>query len=357
MQRRARIFKSRNMAKTAGLFTGYAWKYITGKPLIFNLNFNVTNVCNQNCPMCNAVITDDPNAQFIKIDKFKEYIDKFVDYGVASLSISGGEPSIVPGMPEMLDYAGGKFPFGISLNTNIFARPEVIRPVAAAALRNNARIGISFDGFGDVADRLRGGKDVSRKIIENMEMINQMKKESDSDSGLNMHTVLSNQNLHQAKEIFDFSEKMGWSQTMAPVNNFFYQEPIDKDAPMLHYSEQLQEVIDYASTKTNINVSKDFLINIPKFTQGQTPKLCPYLTGIFKTYKIFLDVSGDVSLCSRKAIGNINNQSIESIFTSENYKKDVQGYEACKGCWMICFVEILLATPRFYQNKIIKKML
>ena len=98
----AKIFKSKSIFKALKVGGNYIARYATGRPVIMNLNFNVTNICNQKCPMCNAVITGDPHAEVIKYDKFVEYIDKFVKYGVASMSVSGGEPSLVP---RMADYA------------------------------------------------------------------------------------------------------------------------------------------------------------------------------------------------------------------------------------------------------------
>ena len=357
MPKYAKIFKPRNITSVLTLGGRYLWNYMIGKPVIMNLNFNVTNICNQNCPMCNAVITGHPKAEFVTLETFKKYIDIFVDYGVASLSISGGEPSVVAGLPEMLDYAGNKFPFGINLNTNLFAPAKTTRAVAEAALRNNIRIGISFDGFDDVADKLRGAKKVSATVMENMKMVADMKKKMGSKSTLNMHTVISDKNLHQIKQILDYSEKIGWSQTLAPVNNFFYQEPINPEAPLLHYSEQLEDVIRYADAKPNISVSRQFLNTIPKFTKGESPKICPYLTGIFRTNKVFLDANGDLSICSRQGMWNINEQSIESIFHSDAYKKEVDDYISCAGCWMVCYVESLLAMPKWYQNMVIRKMI
>jgi molybdenum cofactor biosynthesis enzyme MoaA len=105
MPKYAKIFKPKNITSVVTLGGRYLWNYMIGKPVIMNLNFNVTNICNQNCPMCNAVITGHPKAEFVTFETFKKYIDIFVDYGVASLSISGGEPSVVAGLPKMLDYA------------------------------------------------------------------------------------------------------------------------------------------------------------------------------------------------------------------------------------------------------------
>lgn len=356
MANKNEIFSRKNPFKNAAIVANYLWKYIRKKPVIFNLNFNVTNICNQNCAMCNAMVPGQPNAKSVTFDNFKKYIDIFVKHKVASLTISGGEPSIVPDIEKMLDYAAGKFPFGVNVNSNLFANEKIITRFATTCLKHNYRIGMSFDGFGETVDTLRGAKNVSERLIKSIELVTKLKEELGSKSALNLHTVISDKTVEMVPKILDLSEKYGWTQSLAPVNNFLYQKPIDPLAPLLHHSEKLEEVIKYALTKKNIVISKDFLTSIPKFTQGKTPKLCPYLTGLFKTNKVFLDPNGDLSLCFRNPLGNINNQSINEIFSSNEYKKEAKSYHSCEGCWMVCYVEILLAMPKFYQKRVIKKL-
>lgn len=344
--------KAGKIAKASGVYIG---RYITRKPLVFNLNLNVTNICNQHCPMCNAVIVGKGGGVTITLEQHKKIIEKLKPYSIASLTISGGEPSLVKEIPQILDYSADKFPFGVNVNSNLYANEKIIIPFASAALRNNIRIGTSFDGFGAVADRLRGAKNVSERVLKNIELVTELKKEMKSDSTLNMHTVISDQNISQVPEILEISEKYGWTQTIAPWNCFFYQDSDNPDLQTLTYSEELEKVIALAATKKNIAVSKDFLLNIPKFVKNETDKYCPYLTGMFKSYKIFMEPNGDFSLCSRKPIGNIFQSSIEEILKSEEYYRDLEGYRKCPKCWMACFVEVLLATPKFYQKRIINK--
>lgn len=350
----SKIFKLK-AGKIAKASTGYLRKYVTGKPLVFNLNLNVTNVCNQQCPMCNAVITGKPGGVMISLAECKELYEKLKPYNIASCTISGGEPSLVKEIPEILDFFADKFPFGVNVNSNLYANEKIIIPFATAALKNNIRIGTSFDGLGKTADRLRGAKNVSERVLKNIELVTNLKKKLNSKSTLNMNTVICDQNLDQIPEILKISEKYGWTQTIAPWNCFFYQDDTNPALQTLHYSKELENVIALAATKKNIACSRDFLLNIPRFVKDETDKYCPYLTGIFKTYKIFVDPNGDVSLCSRVPIGNLYKSSIEDILKSDEYQKDLGRYRKCHKCWMACFVEILLATPKLYQKMIVNK--
>ncbi len=348
-----RIFKTPKAGKVARASAVYLWKYIRRKPLVFNLNLNVTNLCNQNCPMCNAVIVGQGAGVTVSFEQVKEYLDRLAPHRIASLTISGGEPSLVKDMPQIFDYVADKFPFGVNCNSNLYAQESVIRKFAEAALRNNIRIGTSFDGFGEVADKLRGAANVAERVEKNIAMITEMRREMNSSSTLNMHTVISDQNIDQVPDILAVSEKYGWTQTLAPVNNFYYQDSSDPRTPVLHYSEKLEKLVALAATKPHVAVSKAFLLGIPKYVKGGADKYCPYLTGIFKVFKVFMDPNGDLSLCSRTPLGNIMEQTLEDMLKSERYEKDIRSYRGCPGCWMACFIEVLLATPKFYQRMIV----
>ncbi|MFH0977304.1 MAG: radical SAM protein [Spirochaetota bacterium] len=350
----SKIFKLK-AGKIAKAAAGYAWRYIRRKPLVFNLNLNVTNICNQNCPMCNAVITGRKGGVSVSLRECVEIYEKLKPYSIASLTISGGEPSLVKDIPQILDFFSDKFPFGVNVNSNLYANEKTITPFAESALKNNIRIGTSFDGLSKTADKLRGAKNVSQKVIKNIELVTRLKKDLKSNSTLNMNSVICDQNLDQIPEILSISEKFGWTHTLAPWNCFFYQDEKNPDLQTLHYSDKLEKVIALAASKKNIACSREFLLSIPKFVKDETDKYCPYLTGIFRTYKIFVDPNGDVSLCSREPIGNIRQSSLEDILKTEDYRSDLRGYRKCHKCWMACFVEVLLAMPKFYQKRIVNR--
>ena len=347
-----KLVKIPKMKKILKIVPVYLWKRISNKPIIFNLNINATNLCNQNCPMCNAVIVGKGKGNTITLEQFKNIYNALKPYNVASLTLSGGEPSLAKDMPEIIEFASGKFPFGINLNTNLFANEKIITRVATSALKCNARIGTSFDGIGELADKLRGVKNVSQRVIENIELVSELKKKYNSSSILSIHTVISDKSISQVPDILKISEKYGWKHTLAPVNNFFYQEDDNVNFPKLHYSKELEEIINIANSKENIGCSREFLKSIPKFTKGEIDKFCPYLTKMFGTYKVFVDPDGNLALCNREPIGNVLESSIEDILKTEKYKSDYKAYKKCQGCWMICFVEVLLAMPKFYRNMI-----
>ncbi|MFX0114365.1 MAG: radical SAM protein [Candidatus Hodarchaeota archaeon] len=311
------------------------------RPFVIDLNVISTNKCNQKCPMCNAALNYQQNPQTITLEEFKQYERILRPYHVPACSISGGEPTLVPDMPKIIDYAAENFPFGVSMLTNLFGNPSRIRRVMESALRNNIIICTSFDGFGEVADRLRGGRNVSERVVQNMEMISEMRRELGSSSTLTCHTVISDLNIHQISDIVKLSQELGWTQSIAPVNHFDYLSQ-DNSAPRLSYSRELIDVCKLLLKQPHLTQLHSFIREIPNYARERSPKLCPYLSRTLKSFKLFLEPNGDISLCDRVPIGNLHRIALHEMFQGVCYEERLRSFENCHGCWLACFVEPFL---------------
>lgn len=292
--------------------------------------------------MCNAALQYKTNPSTISLRDFKLFERILRPYRIPMCSISGGEPTLVPDMPKIIDYAAESFPFGVSLLTNLFASPSRIRRVIESALRNNIVVSTSFDGFGEVADILRHGRNVSERVAANMEMVSEMRRQMDSSSTLTCHTVISDLNVSQIPEIAAFSRELGWTQSIAPINNFDYLSK-DEELPKLSYSPELIKACQHLLKQPHLTQLHSFIREIPNYTRFRSPKLCPYLSRILKTFKLFLEPNGDVSLCDRVSIGNIRKNPLHSMFEGAIYDDRRRTFQNCKGCWLACFVEPFLA--------------
>ena len=315
----------------------YTRNTLLRKPVVLELNLVATNRCTQRCPMCNARVLEQELGPWFTIDRFRHYISKLEKYRIPTLSISGGEPTLVPDMPQILQEAAKRFP-KITLMTNLYGDTRRISNIADVALRNNIDIICSFDGFGEVADRLRGAKHVARVSLANIRMLSRMKHELNSSSILMLNTVMSDDNLPQIPRILEFSKTIGWVQALAPVNIRDDQRALG-NVPELHNSTELVKLCEMAKNMPHVKVLPSFLEGIPAYARGEGTKVCPYLTRLLRTLKIFLAPNGDVTLCDRKPIGNLDSSSLEEILKGKQYLEAVERFRQCKGCWLQCFVE------------------
>ncbi len=311
---------------------------ITNKSAIINLNLVTTNQCNQNCPMCNTTLTREAKNVFT-LDIFKKYLELLKPYNMASCTISGGEPTLVKDLSEIIQESARYFPFGSLLITNLYGNTDKIMQSVEMALLNNVNISISFDGFGEVADKLRGSRNVSEKVGKHLNMLYDIKKSLKSRSSVTLHTVISDLNLSQVPKMFEYSKKFGWKHTIAPTNIFYYQEGNDS-LPTLTFSQDLIDVCELALKQDHVNVINDaYIKGIAVYAQKRIPKICPYLKKYLSAYKLFLDAGGEVSLCDRATIGNLNNQTLDEMLQSPEYQKSYDEFVSCQGCWLACFVE------------------
>lgn len=318
------------------------FRNISGKPVYINLNIVSTQACTQKCPMCNAEIEHAKHIDFFKYEDFERYVKAIKKYRFLSCTMSGGEPTIVPDMPKMLKLAVKHFPFSVSLITNLYKRTPLFEEIINTALENNVNISVSFDGFGAVADFLRGAENVSESVMKNIEWVNERKAALNSKSSLTLHSVISENNIDQIKDILKYSQEIGWNYTVAPVNNFFYQDPNDPNLPKLYYSDKLKELIELFLKQENMHQQEDFLKGTLFFLQDKAPKLCPYLKPNLRNYKIFLEPDGSVYLCDRTSLGKLDEKPLHKMFEGKAYLKSLEEYKKCQGCWLECFVSPML---------------
>ena len=330
-------------------FATWAKNVATGKSWVMDLNVISTNRCTQTCPMCNSYVLAQTNRSMLTVGEFRTYLDKLAPYRVASCTISGGEPTIVPDMPEILIEAQKSFPFGVTMISNFYGNTKRIMRVMDTALKLGIRISCSFDGFGEAADKQRGARNVAEHVLAHLKLVLERKRELGVSTSVTLHTVLSDDNVAQYPQILELVEELGLRHTVAPVNDFGYEAAnLSEGEAMptkLSYTPELERAVEAAIESPNLVQSHAYVRGIlPYISREGFEKVCPYLTPGLKSLKLFLEPNGDISLCDRQPIGNLNEQALEEIFDGEAYDQTVERtLKPCPGCWLTCFVEMPLS--------------
>jgi sulfatase maturation enzyme AslB (radical SAM superfamily) len=111
--------------------------------------------CNFSCTYCLAQSSPKAARRAVEPDVFRRIVDEADAMGFAELYITGGEPMLLPEMPEMLAYASARFPTVVLSNASLAhgARLERLRAVA----RDTLSLQVSLDGATAAAnDAYRG---------------------------------------------------------------------------------------------------------------------------------------------------------------------------------------------------------
>ncbi len=160
----------------------------------------ITTGCNLKCPMCFA--ESGPGGTHLSFDTFTGMVDRLVEMeGVADvLQISGGEPTLHPGLPRMVRYAYEQPIQAVMINTNGIRLAKDRKLVEALApMRDRLEIYLQFDGFDPATHKaLRGEElqDVKRAALEVL-----------SEFGIRttlVCTVAAETNLHEVGAVLTF---------------------------------------------------------------------------------------------------------------------------------------------------------
>lgn len=270
-----------------------------------HVDIEISSACDMKCPMC-YTITDEFKThikkKFMELDLFKKIIDECVKYGTYSIRISlRGEPFIHEHVVEMIRYAKDN---GIkevsSLTNNLAMTPALFKDVMDAGLD---WLTISFDGLGKTYEWIRK----PAGFEESYEKIKEYKR-------LKMKG-------HSWKPVIKI-------QTVWPAIKDNAKEYFNAFEPYVD-DIAINPLIDYLHKDEDIAYEDNFI--------------CPVLY-----QRLAISSDGIVLLCSNDefnehTIGNVNTETIYSIWHGEKLKKAREIHERhegvkllapCKQCYL-----------------------
>ncbi len=148
-------------------FDGHAGRLDRLGRALRDLRISITDRCNFRCPYCmpSEVFGRDyaflPRDEILSFEEIHRLAAVFVGLGVRKLRITGGEPTVRRGLPDLVAMlAGLRTPDGdavdLAMTTNGSALRALARPLADAGLR---RITVSLDSLDDEVFRRMNGVD------------------------------------------------------------------------------------------------------------------------------------------------------------------------------------------------------
>ncbi|MEO8273377.1 MAG: GTP 3',8-cyclase MoaA [Chloroflexota bacterium] len=134
---------------------------------LHDLRISVTDRCNFRCPYCMPREVFGRDYQFLPHDEILRYEEiarlatVFVGLGVRKLRITGGEPTVRRGLPDLVAMLAAiptpdGAPLDIAMTTNGSALRRLARPLADAGLR---RVTVSLDSLDDATFQRMNGID------------------------------------------------------------------------------------------------------------------------------------------------------------------------------------------------------
>ena len=178
-----------------------------------------TSRCNLRCPFCYQRLNPYDHSKDLSGERWIEITEELCKMGVDVVQISGGgEPMMVPDTTvRMMEIIKENKVTGRLVNNGTLWREKDIKRVVEIGWDN---VIFSVDGAtAEVNDKSRGVKGAFKKIVKNIKLFDQYKKELGTDIPiLEFSTVVSKFNYFQLGDIIKLAKKLGVQNiTFEPV--------------------------------------------------------------------------------------------------------------------------------------------
>ncbi|HVP12476.1 MAG TPA: radical SAM protein [Phycisphaerae bacterium] len=207
---------------------------ITGRPVLFQVQFTLTNHCNLRCAYCYADYPHRP-APDLPTEEIHRIIDDLHSVGTRRVNLVGGEPLVRNDIGEIVDHAKAKG-LECAMTTNgyfVARRIETVRKLDLLC--------VSLDGPPAAHDRCRG-EGSHAPAMEAIELA------ADNGIPLQVACVLTRFNLDCIEYLLDMGKRLGFAVgfstliTAAGSNGSGRPEYLPTDA---EYREALERILGY----------------------------------------------------------------------------------------------------------------
>ena len=150
-----------------------------------NLGYiQITRLCNQKCRFC----SNPEREATLTFDQAKVMVDDFISRGYDGIILTGGEPTIHPDLPKIIEYAHSKgIHSRIISNGQRLADPEYFNELVSAGLDH---VHVSIQTFDPKLQAFLTGKEDSlANILKTLELLGEAKVNSDINTTINHYNA------------------------------------------------------------------------------------------------------------------------------------------------------------------------
>lgn len=330
-------------SKAYGFCSNFFWGKVSLPPSKFT--FKITNICNVDCHFCyNAnKNTQEERKQEIDLNSWKKVVDQVPFSSV--ISFTGGEVFLYPKIFELIKYIGlKKRRFSIVTNATTLDQESI-----DILIKNKIYyLMISIHGLEQTHNRIFGGaRNHFQQAVETIKTINKIKTERGIDyPKVGVKVVITRENYKEIMLLLKFCENE------LKVNNVYFNfltnEPFEiyenvedsfkRKMPRFEYSDDSKEDIinlldkieDFKkSSKMDIGFTTEFESSEVRKKFIANPKSFFVKKCYRPFHEVYIQPNGDVILCLRYKIANINDPGfdLKKIHQNIKYKELIEKFK------------------------------
>lgn len=288
-----------------------------------------TNNCQSRCISCNYWKEKFVNE--LELNHWIELVDQIKKTGVSELMITGGEPTLVKHLDEIIKKAKEVGFETISITTNSLSLNE--RRIDLLIKNGINEFVLSCEGL-QTHDKIRGVKGNINKVIRNIDYLNKI-----NFKNIKIAFTIMSENIHQIEETIKFTREKNIKILFNLIDdqNYFFNN-IDEKLLKFENQNLLNNKLDYIKScikETPENFANDIasIEYAREYFKDSKMKTTPCHLGY---YGYEIDSNGDfyTNCWAMKPVGNVKKDSLENIIKSDKFKNQVRSmYEKkCDGC-------------------------
>jgi len=217
-----------NKLQDIGFYTlsDYRAKYASSNSCLWRCELLITSACNFNCPYCRGT---DRTAD-ITFEDAKKVVDLWCQHGLQNIRFSGGEPTCVEWLPDLVKYTWQKGVHRIAVSTNGSASTDYYIKL----LKNGVNdFSISLDACcAAFSDKMTGAPGSWPIIVKNIKALSKL-------TYVTTGCVFDGKNIEQSVQTVIFAHNLGVSDirilTAAQYNKSLeFVEQIPKNILLYH---------------------------------------------------------------------------------------------------------------------------
>jgi len=327
---------------------------------IRHMTYEVTNLCNSKCDMCNIwANTDNPGQMSIQeIDKaFSDPVFSKME----SIIITGGEVFVRDDVNEIARALHKNCPDALlCFSTNGLIVEKVIDTLAyCIKSKINCTLGISLDGIGIDHDKRRRMPGNYNSVIEIIEKAKVLKNQPGGDylKSIGIGHCLDEYGLKTLNDVKKKADELGVGFLTQVVEDFDHYLPQKKRFASANDLDAAMKGKKFGISGVNRITKKEFdknkenkedlrnkyiaaLSSLPKSVHLE--KVMNVMKGDEASYDcaalwkfVFVRYNGDVTPCLRFAdipFGNLKVNSMSEIVSTLDYKNGIKSVQKCDGC-------------------------
>ncbi|MCD6371717.1 MAG: radical SAM protein [Candidatus Aenigmarchaeota archaeon] len=319
------------------------------------INFGLTHRCNLRCKICETWEANPKIEEELTLDEIKQVIWEIAKWDKRiNISFAGGEPLIrKKDLIEAIKFANSQ-----GLVTHLTTNGTLVTEDVAKGLIESGLnyIQVSLDGATQKTNDFIRYKGSFKGAVRALKNLTKMKEEFDSDIKIAITTVITDKNLDEILDIYEFAKFLGvdridynpynidtsYTKGKSYENDEFWVK--EKNIPKL--KKICEKLIELKRKENRIGTPYLTLKLMPEyFKKKQKFRYGICLAGFSYMY---VKPNGNVDVCGKGPSLNVRKHNIKKIWHSVSFAKTRLLIRKCKRpCLMLCFPRIDTKTLLF----------